>query len=258
MNFLKKMAVWIVPFTLTMILAWALPLPAAAGGPGDDDSDSPLFSQQGGGRSQQRARQHAGYRFPPKRDYRFLTIQVGTRSMGGDDFDGETFYSGENDLFLVPKMNDATFYGVYMEFRNGPWGGGFGYSRASHDWSFAGASAEPADATSHFIDFDFRGYALPRSPIQPFLLLGFSFNGIRVEDGKVDLVDTRLDNLSMWGLGLNYGAGVDYYLGRRLKVTGGARWHLDGYNSISGNDLDEGLTCSGVNYYVSVGLGLDH
>jgi len=258
MRYTTKIAWCLVPVASLVMLAFALALPAHAepAAPGAD-SDGMLLSEQRGGDRELRSRRHAGHLFSPRRDHRFISIQVGTRSMGGDDFDGTTFYAGEDEIFLVPNLDDATFYGVYFDFRNGYWGGGIGYSRASHDWSFAGIPADPADATSHFVDFDFRAHALPRQPIQPFLLLGFSLNGIRVEDGKARAGSDSLENLSMWGLGLNYGAGVDYYIGHRVKLTGGARWHVNGYNSISGQDLDEGLTCHGVNYYLSVGLGLD-
>ncbi len=87
---------------------------------------------------------------------------------------------------MIPKLDPADFVGFYVDFREGMLGGGFGYSRAIHEWSWLGASADPAKATSHFVDFDARFYAFPSREFQPFGLLGFSFNGIRVEDGKLN------------------------------------------------------------------------
>ena len=196
------------------------------------------------------------YLFPRNQEYRFLSFQVGQRSMGGDDFEGDTFYSSDTELFMIPDMKDAPSYGVYLDFRQGYLGGGIGYSYSSHEWSFLGAEAEDARASAHFVDFNIRLHLLADRPIQPFGLLGFSLNGIRVEDGKHEATTDSLKNLSMWGFGLNWGAGVDFYPSRRFKLTGGARWHVNGYNSISGNDLDEGLSNWGVNYFLSLGVGI--
>ena len=201
--------------------------------------------------------------FPKRAKNRFISIQFGRRSMGGDNFDGRTLYTGESDYvgesetFLVPEIEPALFFGLYVDFRRGPFGGGFGYSRASHDWSFLELQKSPAKATSHFVDFDLRYHVFLDKALQPFVLLGISGNGLRVEEGKIKIESGELGDLGIFGMGLNYGAGADYYLGRTVKLSGGVRGHLDRYNSISGHELDEGMICSGVNYYLSVGFNID-
>lgn len=198
-----------------------------------------------------------GYLFPKRGTYRFISFQFGRRTVGGSDFDGTTFYQGSDEVYFVPEIKDGNFYGVYLDFRSGIFGGGLGYSFSSHDWRWGDEDVPDAKVKTHFVDFDFRMHVMARQAIQPFALLGFSFNGIQVEDGKAVSGSDAWHDLSMWGFGLNYGAGVDVYSGRKMKFSAGARWHWDGYNSISGNELDEGLTANGVNLFVSVGIGVD-
>ena len=247
----------VIAALLTIIL---VPNPSSAGdGFLWNDSDGRLLSEGESGSPGRRGnwRNGSNFLFPKGSNSRFLSIQIGERHMGGDDFEGTTFYTSDTELFMIPKMDPATFLGLYMEFRDGIMGGGIGYSRAAHDYSWSGLDFAPAQATSHFVDFDFRIHALPDRVVQPFGLLGFSFNGIRVEDGKYNAVNDTFSDLSMWGLGLNWGAGVDYYPPGAFKLTVGARWHANSYNSISGEDLDDGLICTGVNYYLSVGFNID-
>lgn len=236
------------------------PDPSAAGdGFWWNRSDDRLLSQSESGYPDIGAgsRDRSNTLFPRGVTTKFISIQVGERSMEGRDFEGRTFYTSDSEVFMVPKIDPATFFGLYVDFRDGAMGGGIGYSQAAHEYSWLGLPAEPSQATSHFVDFDFRFHLFPDKELQPFGLLGFSFNGIRVQDGKYNILYDSFSDLSMWGLGLNWGAGMDYYLKGKFKLTAGARWHLEAYNSISGQDLDEGLICNGVNYYLSVGINID-
>lgn len=231
--------------------------PAQTGSLLSEEEGTLLAPEFGTGQSRADRLNREGYYFPKRGTYRFISFQVGRRTMGGSDFDGETFYTGDNEIFFIPEIEDAMFYGVYFDLRSGILGGGLGYSYAQHDWSWGGEDVPDAKVKTHFIDFDFRIHVMSRQAFQPFALLGFSFNGIQVEDGRARLDSETWDDLSMWGVGLNYGVGADWYHGRKVKVSGGARWHWDGYNKISGNELDEGLQCNGVNLFLSVGIGVD-
>lgn len=220
------------------------------------DEGTFLAPEAGSGQSRADRLNREGYYFPKRGNYNFISVQVGQRTMGGSDFEGETFYTGDNEVFFVPEIEDAVFYGLYWDVRSGIFGGGMGYSFASHDWRWGDEDVPDAKVKTHFIDFDFRIHLLARQAFQPFALLGFSLNGIQVEDGRARLDSETWDDLSMWGVGLNYGVGADWYHGRKVKVSGGARFHWDGYSKISGNELDEGLQCTGVNLFLSVGIGV--
>jgi opacity protein-like surface antigen len=228
-------------------------------GLGPDGSDRTLYSMGGDGCPGAFAGGSARskYLFPRGTTIRFITVQVGERSMKGSDFDGGTFYTGGDELFMIPKMESAIFFGLYMDFRQEQLGGTIGYSRAAHDISWAGLSLKPDQATSHFADLNFRFYARPSGAIQPFGLLGFSFNLIRMENGKYNAASDTFSDTSMWGAGMNWGAGVDYHAGRNIKLTAGARWHKLGYGRISGHVVGDGVTCKAASYFLSVGFNLD-
>jgi hypothetical protein len=217
-----------------------------------DRSDQTYLAAQDDGYSGGSGNSRTRYLFPKRQKHLFFSIQFGERSMEGDDFEGETYYASDTERYLVPNLEPATFYGLMVEGREDWMGYQIGYTYAKHEYSWLDIPI--ADATTHFIDFNFMFYAMSTRSIQPFGMLGFSLNGIRIQDGKIDLLNNKFLDSSMYGAGLNYGVGVDYYLGIRAKLTAGARWHYNPYNSISGQELDEGLDATGHQYYVSVGL----
>lgn len=217
-----------------------------------DRSDQTYQSAQTAGVGDAAGRLRPRYLFPKQQKHMFFSVQFGERTIEGDDFDGSIFYTSDTELYLVPKFEPANFLGLMVEGREDWLGYQIGYSRAKHDYSWGGIPA--GQATTHFIDFNFLFYAMATRPIQPFGMLGFSLNGLRIEDGKYNAVSDEFFDSSMYGAGFNYGLGVDYYLGIRAKFTVGARWHYNGYNSISGQDLDEGLKATGYQYYVSLGI----
>ena len=129
----------------TILIVFLAPDPSSAGdGFLWNRSDDRLFSEGesgypdiGAGSS---GRSHV--LFPQGRTTRFISVQVGQRSMEGGDFEGDHFYHSDTELFMVPKMDPATFLGLYVDFRDGAVGGGIGYSQAAHDYSWLGLSAE--------------------------------------------------------------------------------------------------------------------
>ena len=193
------------------------------------------------------------YYFPSA--VRFISVQVGTHSLGGDDFNGTTYYADAEHLYIVPQCAPGKSYGIGLEFKEKWYGGNLAYTHASQEYGWGGFT-NLGTTTNHVINCDLKVTPLPGSAIQPFALAGFFWNLLRVEDGKYNARSEDLEDETMYGPGINLGGGLDYFIGGKLKLSLGLTWHRAHYGAISGVELDEGLSVSGTNYYLSTGFML--
>lgn len=86
-----------------------------------------------------------------------------------------------------------------------------------------------------------RTWAFPRSPVRPFLFLGFGFPRLRVTDGA--RLGGAVENVSFYGGNIVAGAGVAADLGPRLLLSAGAGyrmlWFLYTFGGGKGRDISK-------------------
>jgi hypothetical protein len=174
--------------------------------------------------------------------------------MGGEDFKGDTYYSAmDGSLYFVPNIDSGSAFGIALSIRKKWYDNECSYTRASYDWGWGGVP-DWGKVTRHTANVNIKVFPLAAAAIQPFALAGCFWNWLTVEDGKYDGQSESMENESMNGLGFNFGGGVEYYVGRVMRISGGFTWHKTFYNTISGIDLDKGLSPSGVDWYFSTGV----
>lgn len=185
-------------------------------------------------------------------------VQAGSRSMGGEDFDGNLVLrghgdqAGTDDETLVPRIEPAVLYGLAVDARSGSWGVAIGYAQAHHDWSWKGQAMAPARVLSRIAHLDVRAHVLAARRIQPFVQMGFLYSGIKVEDARTDIASNVSSAVTFKGWGVHGGSGVSVYPARKLKLTVGIRWSYGLYDRASGRTMDRSLLCAGLDVFLSV------
>lgn len=167
---------------------------------------------------------------------------VGTSiSMDTDGAFSGLNYSRVNNPYeidLIPALAQNFGYGILMGHREEAWAVEASFWQSNHNATFgpgvvgsiSGSSVTFTQqfqdkATYNSINIDFKRYFLTEGQTQPFLSLGVSFPWIVVDNAAAD-ANGDISALTLAGLGLNLGVGVEYYLTPNISFFGGAykRW----------------------------------
>jgi len=162
-----------------------------------------------------------------------------------------THYSHVNspyDIVLIPSIAQNFGFGLLIGHREETYAMEVSYWRSEHAASFGPAIVEtgtdPVTFSTAFhdtasyesINLDFKKYFLAELDIQPFVNLGVSFPWITVPFADSD-ASGNPGPATLAGLGLNVGAGVEYYLTPNISFIGGVyqRWaSFDQYRGRAG------------------------
>jgi hypothetical protein len=161
--------------------------------------------------------------------------------------DNSTLFNGQHysrmdypayEIDLIPKLDQSFGLGLLVGHREEAYAVELSYWQSSHNASFGPASVSsttsstPVDiplahdsAVVHSVNLDFKRYFFTELQTQPFINLGVSFPWIAVNHGAEDVAG-NFSSLTLAGLGLNLGIGVEYYLTPNFSVLAGAteRW----------------------------------
>jgi opacity protein-like surface antigen len=175
----------------------------------------------------------------------YLGVYLTNNQMFGD-FDNTRSYYTPGEIFDVPYVDDGTGFGVVLGAR-GPKGAfEFGFQRSMHDTISVGGG----DASYSVIDLNFKVDVFARNRTRPYLLFGFGFPWLTIENGLAeidydyysdDYVISSFDDETFFGFALNAGAGVAYYFHPQWAVTGGFIYRWNWFTSAEGLSLDENL-----------------
>jgi hypothetical protein len=181
----------------------------------------------------------------------YLGVTGNYNTIGGD-FDGKTVEGSFNEVVAVPKVDDALGVGIVLGYRAQKGAIELSYVRSQHDTTFLGYPL--GDATYNTINVDGKYFFNSDQPLQPFLLLGMCFPWLKVKNSSVsseDFETLQSGDATFYGIGLNLGTGIAYYLNPRVAITGGITYRLNAYTGISGEvtsgKLDENLFGGGAN-----------
>jgi hypothetical protein len=177
---------------------------------------------------------------------------TGNYNTVGNDFDGKTVEGSYDEVVAVPKIDNAYGFGVVLGSRKQNGAVELSYVRSQHDSTFSGYSL--GDVTYNTINLDGKYYFLSNKPVQPFILFGICFPWLKVENSSVSTEDYETlesGDATFYGIGLNLGTGIAYYLNPRIAITGGITYRFNVYTGLSGEqtsgDLDESLFGGGAN-----------
>lgn len=165
----------------------------------------------------------------------------------GGEFNGLN-YSRNNpyEIDLIPSLSQNFGFGFLVGHRDESWAGELSFWQSSHTGTFGpgvvssigGQSvtfnqAYEDNATYNSINLDFKRYFLTELDVQPFVNLGVSFPWITVNNASSD-ANGNVANLTLAGLGLNLGAGAEYYITPMFSVTGGLFYRFASFDNAKG------------------------
>lgn len=183
------------------------------------------------------------------------------------------------DLSLIPSLSQGFGWGLLVGHREEVYALEVSFWQSSHNATFgpgvisSGYGSPVTLATSYSgtavynsINVDFKRYFLTELQFQPFLDLGVSYPWITINDADID-ASGNLWPLTLEGLGLNVGLGVEYYINANISIIAGAyqRWSSFGQfqgsstqtNTLSlfeSNPSEEG---SGLNFAIGTTVGFE-
>jgi len=167
----------------------------------------------------------------------------------GGEFTGLNYSrnnSGFYEIDLIPALSQNFGFGLMFGHRDEAWAGELSFWQSSHSATFgpgtvgsiSGSSvtfnqAFQDNATYRSINLDFKRYFLTEMQIQPFVNLGVAFPWITVNNASSD-ASGNTGTLTLAGLGLNLGAGAEYYLTPMFSVTGGLFYRFASFDQAKG------------------------
>ena len=201
--------------------------------------------------------------------------------------DNSTLFSGKNysvlnattyEIDLIPKLDQNFGFGVLVGRREEAYAMEISYWQSNHTASFGPASLTSSGVTTpvdfpltqdtaviRSVNLDFKRFFFTEQQIQPYINLGVSFPWIVVNNGAED-VSGNFSSLTLAGLGLDLGIGLEYYFTPNLSIFGTAtqRWaSFDQYKSFAaqytpltpygGVASDSG---SGLNFTIGTTIGI--
>lgn len=170
----------------------------------------------------------------------YAEIDVVRQAIEGD-FDGDSILEGQDDVFLIPNVEPAYGFAAKVGGRTREMSFSIGYSRSSHDVTFASARGE---ATFAAVALELRAFVLRGGRIEPYLQLGWvPWSSLRVKDAAA-IVSTGevsdaifINNIWNWSVG----AGANVHLLARLSATGTVVYRSHNYRAVKSSAEDAPL-----------------
>jgi hypothetical protein len=154
------------------------------------------------------------------------------------DFDGGLTLWHFDKSFAVPTLSGDFSLGLSFgrKSRTGLWE--VVYLQATKNGLWLGRDL---GVTLSLLEVRGRAWVLPRSPVRPFMFLGFGFPRLRIQDGA--RMGGSADDASYYGGHLVLGGGILAELGPRLFLSAGAGyralWFLYAFGGGKGRDISK-------------------
>lgn len=176
------------------------------------------------------------------KDGTYIGVFLTSNQMSGD-FDGTSLgYVAPGEFLDVPDVDSGSGLGILLGVRmpNAKGAVELGYQRSRHDTSSIWIDMGANEAAYNVIDLNIKIDVLAREQIRPYILFGFGFPWLTVEDrGMID--GLTYQDATFTGLCLNVGAGAAYYFRPDLAVTGGIIYRWNRFSSAEGRSLPDSL-----------------
>jgi hypothetical protein len=195
----------------------------------------------------------------------YVTVDLTHCSIGGDHFDGRTYYYPEStDLCAVPEVDGAAGFRVGVGVRrvHAPFHAlGASYSQSSHEGSWYWMSKGVESRTLLLEGKLFMGQP---PGIQPYFVAGAGMRWLRVEDGHYHDSESQVfvADTTLWGLGGKIGAGAEYPVSPHVVLCAGADFEVFSLSQVASEGPGlrgmsvVGLLQLGVSLSAGVGVNL--
>jgi hypothetical protein len=183
------------------------------------------------------------------------------------------------EISLIPSLAPAYGWGLFIGHREEAYALEVSYCQSTHNASFGPGvvgsnngksvtfgSAYSGTAVYNSINIDFKHYFLTDLQLQPFLDFGVSFPWISISDADID-PNGNVGPLTLEGLGVNLGIGIEYYFSPNFSIIAGAYQRWAGFDQFTGyqtqantlspygtNPSDDG---SGLNFSIGTSVGFE-
>lgn len=200
----------------------------------------------------------------------------------GGAFTGLNYSRTDNPFYeidLIPALEQNFGFGVFIGHREEAWAVELSFWQSNHNATFGpgvvnSVSGSSVTFTQQYqdtavydsVNVDFKRYFFTDQQVQPFVDLGVSFPWIVVNNAATDAFGD-VGSLTLAGLGLDVGAGVEYYVSPAFSVFAGAseRWaSFDEFKGFAGqfNQLNQyGSSTSdagsGLNFTIGTSVGFE-
>lgn len=77
------------------------------------------------------------------------------------------------------------------------------------------------DSIYSIINLDLKFSFLTSQPAQPYFLIGVGYHTLKIPDGAINLATSEILDLKLYGVGFNFGVGLDYYLTPSSSIGAG-------------------------------------
>jgi opacity protein-like surface antigen len=154
--------------------------------------------------------------------------------VGGDDFEGDTFFRGSSELAQVPDLKSAVGLRVGGGYRLSRAALQLSYERTSHDASFLARSAK---ATYDVFGFDIKGFLRTDKKLQPYGGVGAALTRLTFDNGVVRAgipITTR--DAIYTGIGVSLEGGAAVFVTPRIGFELGYSYRFAGFSHILNAD----------------------
>ena len=157
--------------------------------------------------------------FKPKSHGGYLTLELNSTSIEGDDFDGLTYYESSDFIAVVPTVPSGNGFRLAFGFQSAgqPFAFEFAYARSSHDGKFGGYDAK---STLNGISMEGQWHFHNKGVFQPFIDAGLAFSWLSAKDAYLD-VSMTVKDVSYRGLTPYLGAGARFFVAPSVALVGG-------------------------------------
>jgi hypothetical protein len=178
------------------------------------------------------------------------SVSVGSGVFNNLDY--SAVQTPQYEIDLLPALAQNFGFGILAGHREEAYALEVSFWQSNHTATFGGGSivvpsptgsgtstaAVPAyseTATYNSINLTFKRYFLTKIDLQPFVAVGVVFPWVTIPDGATtwnpqDTNKEEFANLTVAGLGLNLGLGLEYYLSPNLSFVGGGYYRFSSFN----------------------------
>jgi hypothetical protein len=166
-------------------------------------------------------------------------------SIGGD-FDDSMFYYGTSALYNVPEVDSGTGFAIALGGKSEKGAIELSYQRSTHDTHTAFTDIGDQKAEYNVVDINFKIDVFAKNRIRPFILFGFGFPWLTIENNMTDGVTYSDEKFT--GISGNIGVGIAFYFHPKWCLNGGLLYRWQSFSRIEGIKLDENVGGSGASY----------
>ncbi len=170
----------------------------------------------------------------------------------GADFDGDSgyYYSGNNQLSVVPSVDSDMGFGVFLGYRLERWALELSYQRVEHDTTNVLTGSQDSDY--NVIDLNVKVDVFPQGRFRPYALVGIGAPWLNVDNVRTDDNGATWADSTFTGYTVNGGLGLSYYFNQRWFLTTCAMYRWQHFRDLDGLYMSVDAMGSGMNY--SLGL----